>query len=150
MSKVASRSKSRTAKAGRTGQAARTKVGNQRLDFKHFQELLMLERKRLTDERDRIRSRAQQTEGTLPADDNWEVDEDSGDVSSSMLEKEIDMSLEGSFEEMIEAVDAALQKIKDKTYGVCDMCGRAINKIRLERIPFATLCVECQSLIEQM
>ena len=120
-----------------------------RLDFDHFKKLLLGERQRLMRERERIRSRAHQTEGALPADENWEADEDSADVSSSMFEKEIDLSLEDNLEEMIESVDNALKKIKEKTYGVCEMCGRTIAKLRLERIPFATLCVECQSLVER-
>lgn len=146
MAKVASR-KSRG--IARPGKSTIRKKAEQKLDLKHYQQLLLSERFRLIRERDRIRSRAQQLEGALPTDENWEADEDSGDISASMLEKEIDMSLEGSLEEMIEAVDNALQKIKDKTYGVCDMCGVHIHPVRLERIPFANLCVSCQALVEE-
>lgn len=147
MPKVASRKKSKA--IDRPGKSTIRKQDVQRLDLKHFQQLLVDERARLIRERDRIRSRAQQLEGALPTDENWEADEDSGDIAASMLEKEIDMSLEGSFEEMIELVDNALLKIKDKSYGVCDMCGVHIHPLRLERIPFANLCVSCQALVEE-
>ena len=151
MAKVVSRSKGRTIPKRRAVVHSRGKPAPPKtLDLSHFKKLLISERQRLTEERGRIRNRAQQAEGTLPADENWEVDEDSADISASMFEKEINVSLEGNIEEMIESVDTALRKIKDKTYGVCDMCGRTIAKLRLERIPFATLCVDCQSLVERM
>lgn len=152
MSKVAVPSSGgHTTHKGRASAPKQNKPAPQKiLDLTHFKKLLMTERQRLTEERERIRNRAQQSEGTLPADENWEVDEDSADISASMFEKEINVSLEGNIEEMLESVETALQKIKDKTYGVCDMCGRTIAKLRLERIPFATLCVDCQSLVEQM
>lgn len=148
--KVVSRSKVRTMRKERAASHRGRPTAPKTLDLPHFKKLLLSERQRLTEERERIRNRAQQAEGTLPADENWEVDEDSADISASMFEKEINVSLEGNIEEMIESVDTALRKIKDKTYGVCDMCGRTIAKLRLERIPFATLCVDCQSLVERM
>lgn len=124
--------------------------GSKPLDLSYFRQLLRKERDRLTEERERIRARSQQAEGTVPADENWEADEDSGDISSSMYEKEINVSLESELEELLERVDTALQRIADKTYGTCDMCGQAIARLRLERIPYATLCVQCQSMVEQM
>ncbi len=120
------------------------------LDFGHFRQLLVKERERLTEERERIRARAQQAEGTVPADENWEADEDSGDISASMFEKEMNVSLEGELDVLLEAVGMALQRLADKTYGQCDMCAKLIAARRLERIPYATLCVDCQSLVEQI
>jgi RNA polymerase-binding transcription factor DksA len=49
---------------------------------------------------------------------------------------------------MLGAIDHALQKIEDGTYGICDMSGQQIPKSRLELIPWAALTVECQALAE--
>lgn len=41
-------------------------------------------------------------------------------------------------------IDAALEKIDDGTYGVCELCEQPIHPDRLEILPFASLCVACQ------
>jgi len=40
-------------------------------------------------------------------------------------------------------LDAATARIDDGTYGVCELCGRAIAPARLEARPTATRCVSC-------
>jgi DnaK suppressor protein len=49
----------------------------------------------------------------------------------------------------LEAIDNALEKIEDGTYGKCEECGEDINKKRLKIIPFARYCVKCQSDMEK-
>jgi RNA polymerase-binding transcription factor len=46
-------------------------------------------------------------------------------------------------EQMLEEVEAALERIEAGTYGTCQKCGREIGKQRLEAIPYTSLCVEC-------
>ena len=40
-------------------------------------------------------------------------------------------------------VDAALLRVSDGTYGVCERCGSAIGEARLEALPAARLCITC-------
>ncbi len=47
------------------------------------------------------------------------------------------------------AIDVALKKIENGTYGVCEHCGKEINPKRIEAIPWAKYCVECQEKIEK-
>ena len=49
----------------------------------------------------------------------------------------------------IAQIDEAIHKIDDGTYGVCEMCGQLIRKQRLEHLPFARTCMECQSEVEK-
>ena len=42
-------------------------------------------------------------------------------------------------------IDAALEKIEDSTYGICELCEQEIPRARLEFIPYARFCVECQA-----
>ncbi|MGB5873528.1 MAG: TraR/DksA C4-type zinc finger protein [Bacteroidota bacterium] len=42
-------------------------------------------------------------------------------------------------------MDAALERIKDRTYGLCGACGRRIPRERLEAVPHATLCLVCKT-----
>lgn len=43
----------------------------------------------------------------------------------------------------------ALQKIDEKSYGICDVCGECIDEQRLASIPAATLCLFCQESYER-
>jgi RNA polymerase-binding protein DksA len=46
-------------------------------------------------------------------------------------------------QEELRAIDAALQRTHDGTYGECASCGEAISKKRLEAVPWTPLCMSC-------
>ncbi|SMQ71340.1 TraR/DksA C4-type zinc finger protein [Agreia sp. VKM Ac-1783] len=48
-----------------------------------------------------------------------------------------------------EAVDAALERIADGSYGICTRCGQPIGFARLEARPEATLCIACARAAER-
>jgi len=41
------------------------------------------------------------------------------------------------------AVDAALRRLDEGTFGTCETCGQSIGKPRLEAIPAASKCINC-------
>lgn len=136
--------------SARESKVAESKNGKSKFgakDIEHFQDLLLAERVRLEEEREQIRSRSGSVDGALPEEGEG-GDEDTADLASAMMDKEMDLSVEDEIEDLLASVDHALQKIKDGTYGVCDMSGEAIPKARLELIPWAALTVECQALSE--
>jgi RNA polymerase-binding transcription factor DksA len=47
------------------------------------------------------------------------------------------------------AIDEALDKILDGTYGECEECGDEIGAGRLKAMPLAKLCISCQSEVEK-
>ena len=47
---------------------------------------------------------------------------------------------------MLAAIDKALAKIEDGTYGTCERCGKPIGAERLEALPYAELCIDCKRL----
>jgi RNA polymerase-binding protein DksA len=49
----------------------------------------------------------------------------------------------------IAEIDAALIKIDNGTYGVCEDCSQEIPFVRLEALPFATQCIDCKSRAER-
>ncbi len=61
------------------------------------------------------------------------------------------ISLELSNKELfiLKQIDRALEKIKDGSYGVCDVSGKPIAKARLEAIPYAVMTVEAQEKMEK-
>jgi len=50
---------------------------------------------------------------------------------------------------LLSKVDAALQRIDDGTFGICDECGEAIGLDRLRARPVTTLCIDCKSSQEE-
>jgi RNA polymerase-binding transcription factor DksA len=50
---------------------------------------------------------------------------------------------------MVDAIDAALVRMKKGTYGVCSYAGRKIPIERLEAIPWADVCVDCKARAER-
>lgn len=47
--------------------------------------------------------------------------------------------------ELADSINRALKKIDDGTYGGCERCGRPIPYARLEVVPYARRCVDCQA-----
>jgi RNA polymerase-binding transcription factor DksA len=53
------------------------------------------------------------------------------------------LGLQGQME--LKAIEAALQRVANGTYGVCVRCGGEISKERLEAVPHAALCRNCMT-----
>jgi DnaK suppressor protein len=50
---------------------------------------------------------------------------------------------------ILRQIDRALEKIEEDTYGVCDISGEEIPLPRLEAIPYATMTVKAQDMLEK-
>jgi DnaK suppressor protein len=46
-------------------------------------------------------------------------------------------------------INEALERIADEEYGACQNCEKEINPKRLDAVPWARYCLECQELVEQ-
>jgi DnaK suppressor protein len=69
---------------------------------------------------------------------------DSADLASDSYDKDLANSLSETERARLVAVEAALERVKQGTYGMCDSCGKPIPLGRLKVLPFAKLCVQCQ------
>src|ERR687896_422455 len=69
---------------------------------------------------------------------------DTYDLASDERDREINFILNDREREKLLAIDEALQRIKDKTYGICEACEGEIQLGRLKVLPFTRLCVKCQ------
>jgi DnaK suppressor protein len=74
---------------------------------------------------------------------------DQADVGSTTLERDHEMSLANNARDMLDQIERALSRIDNGTYGVCESCGKAIGKGRLQAFPRATLCVSCKEREER-
>ena len=71
------------------------------------------------------------------------------DIGSDNYEQEFTLSMMETEESTLEAIESALERIEDRTYGSCEDCEKAIRKTRLKAIPYTTLCIGCASEREQ-
>ncbi len=74
---------------------------------------------------------------------------DTADIASNLIDDEIVMSIAQGEAREIEQIDNALSQIKKGKYGICECCGKKINKQRLMAIPFVSLCVKCKESEER-
>ena len=73
---------------------------------------------------------------------------DVGDQAIVDLERELGISLLEMQNRKRQLIDEALRRLQEGTYGICAECGVEISERRLAAVPFAKLCVECQSCQE--
>lgn len=65
-------------------------------------------------------------------------------AASQVFAQQRDLALRDRALHQLELVDAALARLDDGSYGACLSCGQAIAEARLEAIPWAALCIDCQ------
>ncbi len=70
--------------------------------------------------------------------------QDSADQAIMAYTKEFLLSIGDADRQLLWEVDAALEKIRQKKYGVCERCGESIGEKRLEALPSVRFCIACQ------
>ena len=69
-------------------------------------------------------------------------DEEYADSGTATFERERDLSLENNIRDLLEKIGKALVRLDDGTYGICERCGKPIEKARLKALPYANLCIK--------
>lgn len=70
---------------------------------------------------------------------------DEYDLASQERERELGIIFSAQEKNKLMAIEDALRRIDEGTFGYCEECGEKISKQRLKAVPFATLCVSCKS-----
>ena len=78
-----------------------------------------------------------------------EATQDPADMAANAYTKELLMSMSTNDRQLLQSIDAALDRIHDGDYGKCANCGQPIQERRLEAVPWARHCIRCQDLIER-
>ena len=118
-------------------------MANQELD----QEFIARQKQQLQD----LRAEIKRVHDGLEEDERFRAQEeddytqhDSGDMSQSLFTREVDATVEEQVERRLQAIERALQKIEEGTYGLSDDSGEPIPRGRLEAVPEAVRTVEEQ------
>jgi RNA polymerase-binding protein DksA len=102
-------------------------------DLQRYQRLLLAKRRELSTRHDAAVSPA------LGANDLG----DFADRANADAEADLHIRLRQSDTHLLRAIDNALRRITQDRFGVCEACGSAISRARLEALPWAPLCREC-------
>lgn len=68
-------------------------------------------------------------------------------AATQVFEQQRDLALREKNEGHLEAVEAALARLDAGTFGTCIRCGRPIAPERLEALPWAAHCIDCQRIV---
>ncbi len=68
-------------------------------------------------------------------------------AATQVFEQQRDLALRERSERALAEVDDALARIDAGTYGACIRCGRPIAADRLEALPWAAHCIDCQRIV---
>ena len=70
------------------------------------------------------------------------------DMGSDVYEQDFTLGMAETERAIVGEIDAALQRIEDKTFGVCQMTGKPIAKARLDAKPWAKFTIEAERIAE--
>lgn len=74
---------------------------------------------------------------------------DEGDYAAASAETIVDSAILEQQRKELNEIELALDKIKQGTYGICEMCEEPISKPRLEVKNFARFCITCREINEK-
>ena len=74
-----------------------------------------------------------------------QFDDEGGEGDTISFERERDLVMSAQALNAVVDIDAAVARIYDGTYGICQKCNTQIIKERLKAIPWAALCVRCKA-----
>ncbi|WP_217544548.1 TraR/DksA family transcriptional regulator [Streptomyces sp. GbtcB6] len=100
----------------------------------------------------RLRAEIEASESALAGlmrDSGDGAGDDQADTGTKNITREHELALAANAREMLEQTERALQRLDAGTYGLCENCGNAIGKARMQAFPRATLCVECKQKQER-
>lgn len=70
---------------------------------------------------------------------------DSADEASLSITQNILNLTNSKNRQTLIAIEAALRRIEESSFGICVNCGKEVSKERLDALPWATMCIKCKN-----
>lgn len=151
--KAAKKAKKKTAKK-RT--ASKKQIGREKNvkpltaeEIEQFKQLLLLKRAELLGDVDSMENEALRKSRLESAGDLSSMPIHMADIGTDNYEQEFALGLLDSERKILHEIDAALARISEGTYGICEGTGNPIKRVRLEANPWARYCIEYARMVEQ-
>jgi DnaK suppressor protein len=71
------------------------------------------------------------------------------DLAVRNYSKNVQLAVSENESRQLTLIDDALMRLEDEEYGPCQNCEKDINPKRLQAIPWARYCIDCQELVER-
>lgn len=107
-------------------------------DLESYKDLLLQLRKEMSGDISSLEADAFSTDGDRLSVDN------PADIGSESFAQEFSLELLQRDEATLVEIDEALERMKLGTFGLCEGCEEPIPKVRLQAVPHARFCVDCQ------
>jgi DnaK suppressor protein len=133
----------------RKEEPVRTKTHLTPKELAHFQHLLLLKRAELVGDVNSMEDEALQKSKLSASGDLSTMPIHMADIGTANYEQEFALGLLDGERRILLEINDALQRIEDRTYGICEGTGKEIAKARLEANPWARYCVEYARMVEQ-
>jgi RNA polymerase-binding protein DksA len=148
---VAAKGRKKTSKKTESS-GKKTRDDNSPLSAKEIQKfkgLLLQKREEIVGDVDRMEGETLRKSRTDATGDLSSMPIHMADLGTDNYEQEFALGLMDSERKLIREIDAALERIEDGTYGICEGTGKQIARARLEAQPWARYCVEYARELEQ-
>ena len=113
-------------------------------------------RRRLTEDMEQIqRDIYERTQGeqaitsSMEAPDGTGISSEQGDEANAVAEYDRNQAMLENDRALLRKIESALERLAAGKYGICERCGKPINPRRLESLPYVTLDVDCQEIVER-
>jgi DnaK suppressor protein len=70
------------------------------------------------------------------------LDDEAADAGTATFEREKDLSIEQNVRDLLQKIERALKRMDEGTYGLCERCGKPIEKARIKALPYVDLCIK--------
>lgn len=118
-------------------------------ELKKLEEMLLAKRAELIADIGHLRKSAMDSTPTEAAGDLSTHAYHMADQGTDAEEREKSFYFASKSGRFLYHIDEALRRIKEGTYGKCEVCGNDISMARLEAVPHARLCISCKEKDEQ-
>jgi DnaK suppressor protein len=71
------------------------------------------------------------------------------DAGTKNISREHELALANNARDMLAQTERALDRLRSGGFGLCESCGAAVGKARLQAFPRATLCIQCKARQER-
>ena len=116
-------------------------------ELTYYKNKLNQEKKRITDLINQLDDNGVTRFNAEVASELSFYDNHPSDIASETFEVEKGRALEANERALPDKIDDAVRAIDEGSYGKCQKCGKEIDKERLDFLPYALNCIECEDVV---